>query len=97
MFHLMKTFTERARYADGWTKKADAMEKRWRRYADSEPPPAHVADQQIKIRIRGGDSAGLHWLSSDLASAISSGRSRRRSTSANASPWSARTAAARRS
>jgi ATPase subunit of ABC transporter with duplicated ATPase domains len=59
LYHLMKTFKERARYADGWAKKADAMETRWRRFADSGPPPAPVTDQQVKMRIRGGDSARL--------------------------------------
>ncbi|HEX4717305.1 MAG TPA: ATP-binding cassette domain-containing protein [Thermoleophilaceae bacterium] len=59
LFHLMKTFKERARYADGWAKKADAAETRWRRFADAGPPPAPVTDQQIKMRIRGGDSARL--------------------------------------
>jgi ATPase subunit of ABC transporter with duplicated ATPase domains len=59
LYHLMKTFKERARYADGWAKKADAMETRWRRFADAGPPPAPVSDQQIRMRIRGGDSARL--------------------------------------
>ena len=59
LFKLMKTFKERARYSSDWAKKADAAETRWRRFADSGPPPAPVADQQIKMRIRGGDSARL--------------------------------------
>jgi ATPase subunit of ABC transporter with duplicated ATPase domains len=59
LYRLMKTFKERARYAPDWAKKADAAETRWRRFADSGPPPAPVADQQIKMRIRGGDSARL--------------------------------------
>src|SRR3954469_23505742 len=59
LYTLMKTFKERARYADGWAKKADAVETRWRRFADAGPPPAPVSDQQIKMRIRGGDSARL--------------------------------------
>jgi ATPase subunit of ABC transporter with duplicated ATPase domains len=59
LYRLMKTFKERARYADGWAKKADAAETRWRRFAEAGPPPAPVADQQIKMRIRGGDSARL--------------------------------------
>jgi ATPase subunit of ABC transporter with duplicated ATPase domains len=59
LFKLMKTFKERAKYADGWAKKADAMETRWRRFADSGPPPAPVSDQVVKMRIRGGDSARL--------------------------------------
>jgi ATPase subunit of ABC transporter with duplicated ATPase domains len=59
LYRLMKTFKERASYADGWAKKADAMETRWRRFADSGPPPAPVSDQQVRMRIRGGDSARL--------------------------------------
>ncbi len=59
LYRLMKTFKERARYAPDWAKKADAAESRWHRFADSGPPPAPVADQQIKMRIRGGDSARL--------------------------------------
>jgi ATPase subunit of ABC transporter with duplicated ATPase domains len=54
---LVRTFKERARYAPEWAKKADAMESRWRRFADAGPPPAPVADQQIRVRMRGGDSA----------------------------------------
>ena len=54
---LVRTFKERARYAPEWAKKADAMESRWRRFAEPGPPPAPVADQQIKVRMRGGDSA----------------------------------------
>src|SRR4051794_291187 len=59
LFQLMKTLKQRARYADGWAKQADAAETRWRRFADEGPPPAPVGDQQIKMRIRGGDSARL--------------------------------------
>ncbi|HEX8101058.1 MAG TPA: ATP-binding cassette domain-containing protein [Solirubrobacteraceae bacterium] len=54
---LVRTFKERARYAPDWAKRADAMETRWRRFTDAGPPPAPVADQQIKVRIRGADSA----------------------------------------
>ena len=59
LYNLMKTFKQRAKYADGWAKKADAMETRWRRFADAGPPPAPVGDQVVKMRIRGGDSARL--------------------------------------
>jgi ATPase subunit of ABC transporter with duplicated ATPase domains len=57
LFQLMKTFKERARYYDGWGKRADAAETRWRRFLDAGPPPAPVADRQIRPRLRGGDSA----------------------------------------
>ncbi len=59
LFHLMKTFKERARYAPDWAKRADAMESRWRRFKAGGPPPSPVADQAIAVRIRGGDSARI--------------------------------------
>ncbi len=57
LYNLMKLFKERAKYSPVWAKKADAMETRWKRFAAPGPPPAPVADQQIKVRIRGADSA----------------------------------------
>jgi ATPase subunit of ABC transporter with duplicated ATPase domains len=57
LFQLMKTFKERARYYDDWGKRADAAETRWRRFVDAGPPPAPVANRQIRPRLRGGDSA----------------------------------------
>jgi ATPase subunit of ABC transporter with duplicated ATPase domains len=59
LYRLMKTFKERARYAPDWAKRADAMETRWNRFRAGGPPPAPVADQQIAVRIRGGDSARI--------------------------------------
>ena len=53
----VRIFKERARYADGWAKRADAAETRWRRWVDDGPPPDPVSDQQITVRLRGGDSA----------------------------------------
>ena len=35
------------------------METRWNRFRAAGPPPAPVADQQIAVRIRGGDSARI--------------------------------------
>jgi ATPase subunit of ABC transporter with duplicated ATPase domains len=54
---LVRLFKERAKYSPVWAKKADAMETRWKRHCDSGPPPAPVVDQQIRVRMRGGDSA----------------------------------------
>src|SRR4051794_21536539 len=54
---LVRTFKERAKYSSDWAKKADAAETRWRRFADTGPPPAPVVDQEIRVRLRGGDSA----------------------------------------
>ena len=56
---LTRLFKERARYSPDWAKKADAMETRWKRFAAPGPPPAPVSDQQIKVRMRGADSARL--------------------------------------
>jgi ATPase subunit of ABC transporter with duplicated ATPase domains len=53
---LVRTFKERAKYSSDWAKRADAMETRWRRWA-ADPPPPPVAEQQIRVRMRGGDSA----------------------------------------
>jgi ATPase subunit of ABC transporter with duplicated ATPase domains len=66
LFQLMKIFKERARYSSDWAKKADAAETRWRRFADSGPPPAPVADQHVVIRMRGGDSARLVLILHDV-------------------------------
>jgi ATPase subunit of ABC transporter with duplicated ATPase domains len=57
LFQLMKTFKQRAKYSSDWAKKADAAETRWRRFADEGPPPAPVVNREIRVRLRGGDSA----------------------------------------
>ncbi|MEA2125616.1 MAG: hypothetical protein QOI80_2398 [Solirubrobacteraceae bacterium] len=54
---LVRLFKERAKYYDSWAPRARAMETRWKRFVDEGPPPAPVTDQQIKVRLRGGDSA----------------------------------------
>ncbi len=59
LYHLTRTFKERARYHDAWAKRADAMETRWKRFRDAGPPPAPVTEQAITVRIRGGDSARI--------------------------------------
>ncbi|MCW2990457.1 MAG: transporter related protein [Solirubrobacterales bacterium] len=63
---LVRTFKERARYSPDWAKKADAMESRWKRFAAPGPPPAPVSDQQIKVRMRGADSARLALVMHDV-------------------------------
>ena len=54
---LVRVFKERAKYSSDWTKKANAAETRWRRFAEPGPPPEPVTDQHIRVRMRGGDSA----------------------------------------
>jgi ATPase subunit of ABC transporter with duplicated ATPase domains len=57
LFHFYKIMKQRAAVNDGNAKRADAAETRWRRFVDAGPPPAPVVDQQIKVRLPGGDSA----------------------------------------
>ena len=57
LYRYFKLLKERARYAPDFAKKADAAETRWKRFVDAGPPPPPVADQQIRVRLRGGDSA----------------------------------------
>jgi ATPase subunit of ABC transporter with duplicated ATPase domains len=54
---IVRRFKERAKYSSDWAKRADAAETRWRRFAEPGPPPAPVVDQEIRVRLRGGDSA----------------------------------------
>jgi ATPase subunit of ABC transporter with duplicated ATPase domains len=59
LFHFYKTMKQRAAISDGLAKRANAAETRWRRFVDAGPPPAPVTDQQIVVRIPGGDSARI--------------------------------------
>lgn len=54
---LMRTFKERARYSPDLAKRADAFETRWERFKAEGSPPPPVPEQQMKVRLRGGDSA----------------------------------------
>jgi ATPase subunit of ABC transporter with duplicated ATPase domains len=57
LFRYFKLLKERARYAPGFAKKADAAESRWERFVAAGPPPPPVVDRHIKVRLRGADSA----------------------------------------
>jgi ATPase subunit of ABC transporter with duplicated ATPase domains len=59
LFRFYKTMKQRAAISDVLANRADAAETRWRRFVDAGPPPAPVTDQQIKVRIRGADSARI--------------------------------------
>jgi ATPase subunit of ABC transporter with duplicated ATPase domains len=67
LFQLVKLFKERARYSSDWAPRANAAESRWRRWVDEGEPPAPIADQQIKIRLPGKDSARKVLTAKDLA------------------------------
>jgi ATPase subunit of ABC transporter with duplicated ATPase domains len=64
---LVRTFKERARYSPDLAKRADALETRWRRWVDEGPPPAPVADEEIRVRLRGGDSGRIVVRLADVA------------------------------
>jgi ATPase subunit of ABC transporter with duplicated ATPase domains len=67
LFHYYKIMKQRAAISDANTKRADAAETRWRRFVDAGPPPAPVQDQQIQVRIPGGDSARIVLRLRDVA------------------------------
>jgi len=67
LFRFYKVMKQRAAMNDGNAKRADAAETRWRRFVDAGPPPAPVADQQIQVRIAGGDSARIVVALRDVA------------------------------
>jgi ATPase subunit of ABC transporter with duplicated ATPase domains len=53
---LVRTLKERARYSDVFAPKAKAAETRWRRFAESGPPPPPSAEQRVGLRLVGGES-----------------------------------------
>ena len=59
LFRFYKIMKQRAAISDANAKRADAAETRWRRFVEIGPPPAPVRDQQIQVRIPGGDSARI--------------------------------------
>jgi len=59
LFQFYKLMKQRAAISDVNAKRADAAETRWKRFVEIGPPPAPVADQQIQVRIPGGDSARI--------------------------------------
>ena len=59
LFHFYKTMKQRASISDVLAKRAAAAETRWQRFVDEGPPPAPATDQQVVMRIRGGDSARI--------------------------------------
>ena len=97
LYKLMKTFKERAKYRPTGPRRPTPWRRAGERYAEAGPPPAPVADQQIRVRIRGGDSARkvVELRGVGIEGLVC--RSPTRCTSASGSAWSAPTARARRS
>ncbi len=67
LFQYYKTMKERAKISDVLAKRAVAAESRWQRFVDAGPPPAPARDQQIVVRMRGGDSARIVVAMRDLS------------------------------
>jgi ATPase subunit of ABC transporter with duplicated ATPase domains len=59
LFQFYKTMKQRASISDVLAKRATAAETRWQRFVDEGPPPAPATEQQVVMRIRGGDSARI--------------------------------------
>jgi ATPase subunit of ABC transporter with duplicated ATPase domains len=59
LFQYYKTMKQRAKISDALAKRAAAAESRWQRFVAAGPPPAPASEQQVVMRIRGGDSARI--------------------------------------
>ncbi|MEM7091916.1 MAG: ATP-binding cassette domain-containing protein [Actinomycetota bacterium] len=57
LYRHMKIMKQRAAVNFKNASKANAAETRWKKFADGGPPPMPVADQHIKVGLRGADSA----------------------------------------
>jgi ATPase subunit of ABC transporter with duplicated ATPase domains len=57
LFRHVKIMKQRAALNHKNASKANAAETRWKRFVALGPPPAPAPEQQIKVRLRGGDSA----------------------------------------
>jgi ATPase subunit of ABC transporter with duplicated ATPase domains len=57
LYRYFKLLKERAKYAPGNAKRADAAQTRWQRFVDAGPPPPPITDHQIQPSLRGADSA----------------------------------------
>ena len=57
LFHHMKIMKQRAAQNFKNATKANAAETRWEKFVAAGPPPPPVPDQQILVRLRGGDAA----------------------------------------
>ncbi|HUF99590.1 MAG TPA: ABC-F family ATP-binding cassette domain-containing protein [Ilumatobacter sp.] len=57
LFQHMKIMKQRAAQNFKNASKANAAETRWEKFVAAGPPPAPVPDQNIAVRLRGGDSA----------------------------------------
>ena len=57
LFQHMKIMKQRAAQNFKNATKANAAETRWEKFVAAGPPPPPVPEQQIKVRLRGGDAA----------------------------------------
>jgi len=57
LYRHMKIMKQRAAANFKNATKANGAETRWEKFVAAGPPPAPVADQQIKVKLRGADSA----------------------------------------
>lgn len=57
LYRHMKIMKQRAAANFKNATKANAAETRWKRFVDAGPPPPPVADQHIKLKLRGADAA----------------------------------------
>lgn len=67
LFRHMKIMKERAAANFKNATKANAAESRWERFVAAGPPPPPVADQHLRVNLRGADSSRRVLVFDDLA------------------------------
>ncbi len=57
LFRHYKIMKQRASISPDMASRASAAETRWKKWVDAGPPPPPATEQQLRVRLQGGDSA----------------------------------------
>ena len=64
---LVKEFKRKAAYNSDWASRAEAMEKRLRRYEKENAPPPRPVQQNVRVRVTGGRTGKIAFRARGLA------------------------------
>jgi ATPase subunit of ABC transporter with duplicated ATPase domains len=64
--NLLKEYKRKAAYNSDWASKAEAMEKRLRRYEKDNAPPPRLVEQNVRVRVAGGRTGKIAFRSRGL-------------------------------
>jgi ATPase subunit of ABC transporter with duplicated ATPase domains len=64
---LVKEFKRKAAYNSDWASRAEAMEKRLRRYEKESAPPPRLVEQNVRVRVSGGRTGKIAFRARGLA------------------------------